>query len=330
MAERPARLLTDIKFVTIHHTATGLAQNINDLKSQANAIERYHKDKAIANSWSAKTDGEYGYYWIEYHYLIAQDGSFLQVQDTKWMRIHAGDWSKGKDSHNQHGVAICFVGNFEKDTPSEASLKTAGWLINRLEKAIKKEVYVKGHREVSLVATACPGKNLFAKIQNIKDYANSDVEPVIPPSDCDEIKKKNAELEKANQTMRTNIQEINAELSATKSYKEEAERLAKMKDELLVKAEEKEKEKKKLNDKLTAVLRDNTLKTSKIKELTMQVGNLSTLVAKLEKEASRPDTQQLQGYLVRIKKLQDENAELRNGWSVKQLLNELMKRIFNR
>lgn len=182
MAERPAQLLADIKFVTIHHTATGLAQNKQDLKSQANAIERYHKDKAIANSWSAKTDGEYGYYWIEYHYLIAQDGSFLQVQDTKWMRIHAGDWSKGKDSHNQHGVAICFVGNFENDIPTVDSLKSAGFIIAELERKIKKEVKVKGHKDTSIPATACPGKNLYAKIKDIINYANNPelIEPVDP------------------------------------------------------------------------------------------------------------------------------------------------------
>ena len=193
MAERPARLLEDIKFVTIHHTATGLAQNKQDLIAQANAIERYHREKAIANGWASRTGGEFGYFFIEYHYLVAQNGEFLQVQDTKYQRIHAGDYSKGKDSHNQHGVAICFVGNFENDIPSIDSLKTAGFLIAELEKKIKKEVRVKGHKDTSIPATACPGKNSYAKIKDIVNYANNP--ELIEPEDPCQVKIREATKE---------------------------------------------------------------------------------------------------------------------------------------
>ena len=174
--------ISGYKYATIHHSAVSPgAKNLAELKVRAASYDRTHGARAQANGWDLKTDGKYGYSWISYHYMIASNGEVLQTQDIKYLRYHATDLARGATSHNLHGIAICFDGNFENEKPTENSLKAAGQLIHDLEKKLGVTLTVLGHKHTALSPTACPGKNLDAVVKSkIVAYANNP-EPIVPP-----------------------------------------------------------------------------------------------------------------------------------------------------
>ena len=63
----------------------------------------------------------------------------------------------GSNDHNQHGVGVCLVGNFEETSPSAEQLAAVKRLVGILktEYGINSDGVI-AHRDVK--ATACPGK----------------------------------------------------------------------------------------------------------------------------------------------------------------------------
>lgn len=162
------------KFITIHHTVTSAAKTAADLPALARSMENYHATMPWAEEF--KTGGEFGYSYIEYDYLFAMNGEYIQVQDPKYIRIHASDSARGANSHNLHGIPIAIVGNMEIDSPSQALIDGIARLCAELEKKYKVDFIIKGHKETALYAdaygnlyypevtgvyyTSCPGKNM--------------------------------------------------------------------------------------------------------------------------------------------------------------------------
>jgi len=155
----PTRDLKSIKYVTIHHSAVAPgSNNLEELKVRAVSHDRHHgnKDYALA------TKGEKGFKYISYHYMIARDGSILQVQDIKYQRYHATDTFRGTKSHNTYGIAILLEGNFDVEETSPAQLNAAVNLIKYLQRQLNTRLEIKGHSEQAHPAnpTSCPGKNM--------------------------------------------------------------------------------------------------------------------------------------------------------------------------
>ncbi len=86
--------------------------------------------------------------FIAYHYLIRQDGSFVQALDDKYIGWQCGNWEI-----NCSSVAVTFIDELENARPTPQALKTAQEIIARYQGA-----KILGHREI--VETVCPG-NLF-------------------------------------------------------------------------------------------------------------------------------------------------------------------------
>ena len=206
--------------VVIHHSVYKPANNLTELKAQAKLFNTWHKSKSWAEA--TKSEGEYPY--GSYHWLIAKDGSKLPMTPEKYVKYHAGDNANGVNSFNLHGIGICVTGNFETDKPTEAEEKTLVLLIRDIQDRQKIDARVRGHKEVSLSPTACPGKNLgtsksgwikgiITKV-NDKNYPA----PVVVPKPVDweakynEILKENqglgSELESAQSVIRTKDEEI--------------------------------------------------------------------------------------------------------------------------
>jgi len=122
---------------------------------------------------------------------MATDGSMLKVTDEKYVKYHAGDNFRGDLSFNLHGIAVCLTGNYENDKPTDAQMKALVLFIRDVEKRYKIDAFVRGHKETSATATACPGKNigtstsgwLKSVISNVnnKDYPPVVIPPVEPP-----------------------------------------------------------------------------------------------------------------------------------------------------
>lgn len=165
-----ARYIQGYKYITIHHTVTSPAKTKADLPALAKSIEAYHKTKSYAEIY--KTGGEFGYYYAQYHYLFAQDGSYIQLHDTKYQRVHATDSARGDTSHNLHGIALAIAGNMDTTAPSAALQEGLSKLSAELERKYKVSFAIRGHKETAVYVkdgvvyypektgvyyTACPG-----------------------------------------------------------------------------------------------------------------------------------------------------------------------------
>lgn len=67
---------------------------------------------------------------------------------------------------NDSARAICFVGNFEEDTPTNAAINKASNVLAEWRAAGLPSHVTGGHRDV--YQTACPGRNLYAALSRIK------------------------------------------------------------------------------------------------------------------------------------------------------------------
>jgi hypothetical protein len=187
--------------ICLHHSATtGVPADLTALKKRLASYEVYHSKKTWAQT--IKTPGEYGYNYIEYHIAIAGNGHEIRLQDDKYVLYHAGDNANGANSFNLHGIAVLIDGNYMTDQPNANQLEAFARIIARFEKQYKVDVLVRGHKEVSISPTSCPGINLGDSTQGFLrqaiDRANiiiknnlptnplqDDIPPVPEPSECE-------------------------------------------------------------------------------------------------------------------------------------------------
>ena len=142
--------------ICVHHSVYKPAKNLAELKVQAKLFNGWHKSKSWAET--TKTSGNYPY--ISYHYLMATNGDILKVTDEKYVKYHAGDNFRGDMSFNLHGTSMCLTGNYQNDEPTEAMDLALVVFIRDYEKRKDINANIRGHKETSKSATACPGKNI--------------------------------------------------------------------------------------------------------------------------------------------------------------------------
>jgi len=145
--EQEMRSWTHIIF---HHTATG--------GGDVEAIDAVHRER---------TD-EAGRPWlgIGYHFVIGNGNGMPDglIEPTfRWTEqlhgAHAGD-----RLHNETGIGICLVGNFEQGPPSERQLASLKQLVSMLRSQFDiSSEYLLGHGEFK--STACPGR--FFPLQEV-------------------------------------------------------------------------------------------------------------------------------------------------------------------
>ena len=251
--------------VCIHHSVYKPANNLEELKAQAKLFDSWHKSKEWAET--IKTNGEFGYKYIEYHYLLGLDGSLLQVQDEKYVLYHAGDNFRGDLSFNLHGIAICLTGNYENDKPTEAQMLTLVKLIRDIQNRYKIDALVRGHKETSQTPTACPGKNIGTSSSGwLKEVIKNVNNQAYPPTTLPEPPQQ-TECEKEVERLKTENKGLTNELTALKSQVE------KLENEL------------KLQKDRVAFLEDSLKERDKeIKELQVSFDTLKIERDRLEKE----------------------------------------------
>ena len=128
--------------IVLHHTAT-----------EAGSVASIH-----ANHLGRKTNGQ-PWLGIGYHFVIGNgkgmpDGS---VQPTFRWRDQLHGAHAGDQAHNQHGIGIALIGNFQNQTPTTKQLDSLRRLIQYLLTTHSVPTnQILGHRDIK--ATACPGK----------------------------------------------------------------------------------------------------------------------------------------------------------------------------
>ena len=141
--ERPS---TEV--IVIHHA--GFPDGDKD--SSAEEIHKFHQE---VNGWAG----------IGYHYVIRKDGRIEQGRKPLAVGAHAYH-------HNKNSVGICVAGNFDLvKVPSVQldSLKLlTAWLCQRYKLDPMQRGVIVGHRDLN--DTACPGDNLYKKLDEIRYY----------------------------------------------------------------------------------------------------------------------------------------------------------------
>lgn len=142
--ELSERAKTDL--IVVHHTG-----NPTDDDLSAEQIHRAH----VNMGWAG----------IGYHYVIRKDGTVEAGRPVDKVGAHAYGF-------NSRSVGIMVCGNFDIGVPTKAQLNTLPMLIAELCKKynlIASKDVVVGHRD--LMATQCPGDNLYAEMDTIRGNA---------------------------------------------------------------------------------------------------------------------------------------------------------------
>jgi N-acetyl-anhydromuramyl-L-alanine amidase AmpD len=124
------RLLSRINQIFVHHSAS--------IGQRAEDYARYHVQ---SRGWAG----------IGYHFVIESNGDIIGCNPLDTI-------SYGVANHNTRSVHICLSGDFTKQEPSKAQLKSLDNLIKHLRKELPQYLAVDGHKEYG--QTSCPGPNL--------------------------------------------------------------------------------------------------------------------------------------------------------------------------
>lgn len=138
-ASLSTRPVTDM--IVLHHTGG------NDIDASAEQIHGWH----VAQGWAG----------CGYHFVIRKDGT---------VEIGRPEWATGSHAYgeNNHTLGIHLSGDFEQATPTAAQIQACAELVADLCRDYKIPLdrkHIVGHRD--LMATDCPGKNLYARIRDI-------------------------------------------------------------------------------------------------------------------------------------------------------------------
>lgn len=135
--------------VFVHHSVTAL------LPAHADPAEERQQMRALESIGQSRFGTG-----ISYNVVIFPSGR--AYQGVSWNR--RGTHTGGRNSTTR---SICFAGNFEKATPTDAALSTAAEIFKEGKgKWWTSGAPLRGHRDVS--STACPGKNLYSRIDVIR------------------------------------------------------------------------------------------------------------------------------------------------------------------
>ncbi|XP_056622222.1 peptidoglycan recognition protein 5 [Triplophysa dalaica] len=135
--------------VIVHHTALWSCVQSRDSLSQLAHIQNMHMH-------------ERGFDDIGYNFLISGDGTVYEGRGWGVVGAHA-------KAHNFDSVGIAFMGNFNDEMPTCASLTALQGLLHvgQLSGHFRNDFVLVGHRDVG--KTECPGEHLYSALPKLKD-----------------------------------------------------------------------------------------------------------------------------------------------------------------
>ncbi len=140
---KPTAKARSWKSIVIHHTAT--------TRGSVESIHETHlkRKDSKGNHWLG----------IGYHFVIGNGNGMGdgEVQPTFRWREQMHGAHAGNRQHNQHGIGIALIGNFENEPPTDEQLTAVKGLVAHLKSTYGLTADdVIGHGDFK--ATACPGK----------------------------------------------------------------------------------------------------------------------------------------------------------------------------
>lgn len=148
---------------SIHHTASP-ADDGGDAAARLRQIQAYH------------IDGR-GFCDIGYHFVVSQAGLIYEG------RRGENRPAAHVENENTGNVGICLIGNFEEQPVGEAQFAAATrilkWVLETYPAIPHDRQSVRGHGEHPSASTACPGRNLRARLDDLLAAALDD-DPLPP------------------------------------------------------------------------------------------------------------------------------------------------------
>jgi hypothetical protein len=145
-----------IKRITIHHTANRQRPDM-PLPKKLQKLQRFSQSPGKLASGKSKPA------WpdIPYHFYIDANGKVAEARDPAF----TGDTSTEYDPTGH--LLIVLEGNFEKEAPTPQQLRALeGMLLWAAAKYRVAADRIAGHRDFA--KTACPGKQLYARIADLR------------------------------------------------------------------------------------------------------------------------------------------------------------------
>ncbi len=152
--------------MSIHHTAS--PNNGPDAAARMRQIQAFHID---GRGWCD----------IGYHFVVSQAGDIYQGRsDERRPGAHVG----GQNSGN---VGVCLMGHYDDQVPPEAQIDGAVRIVRWVTQTYgidRDRDTIRGHREWPGQSTACPGRNLLPRVDEIV-RRSGEVDPEDPPPPLD-------------------------------------------------------------------------------------------------------------------------------------------------
>lgn len=165
--------------VTVHHTQSKMTSDASSTIDRVRGIQYYHmygRGKEGKDVWDD----------IGYHFLIDGAGRIVEGRPVEVIGAHAG-------GSNDGNIGIALIGDFNKDKPTEAQLRSLERLASFLAVKFRRDPSYRGFLEphMHFNSTDCPGKNLLAQLETVrgnvdaqadsyvKKFKDADFQPVL-------------------------------------------------------------------------------------------------------------------------------------------------------
>ena len=144
------------RFITIHHTATKQKMGV-PVGEKLQHLQQFSQHEGKLAGGKIKPP------WpdVPYHFYIGCDGDIGEGRDVNFV----GDTNT---EYNPAGhVLVTLEGNFQEENPTEAQIKATrelvAWLAQKYKIPAEK---IRAHKDYA--QTACPGKNLYRRIDELR------------------------------------------------------------------------------------------------------------------------------------------------------------------
>jgi hypothetical protein len=134
--------MTAIQWLTVHHDGMDPFFGGDEASSRGRleAIRRAHRSKGWGD--------------IGYHYAVDRSGRVWEARPIAWQGAHVKDCNPGN-------IGVVCLGNFDKQTPTQAQLTALNRHVTWLMKNYRVSMtHLRTHQEWPTAATACPGVSL--------------------------------------------------------------------------------------------------------------------------------------------------------------------------
>lgn len=150
-ARSKVNAMNGISKLTIHHDGMDPSY-ITGKTAVAERIEKIRNYHTQEKGW-----GDIGY-----HYIVDRAGRVWQGRPLQYQGAHVRN-------NNENNIGILVMGNFDKQSPSDAQLKALFSAAETLTQQYSiKTAKVRSHQEIN--KTACPGRNLQKQMNALRRH----------------------------------------------------------------------------------------------------------------------------------------------------------------